>query len=81
MVSQQKDKLVTAVGYNVILTVTSYLDLRNQQVADQFEKETQIDLSIDVPEWLKRNSSMIGMSFRVFEKHPKAAMDVLRGGI
>ncbi len=79
MVSQQKDKLVTAAGYNVMLTITSYSGSKNQQVADQFEKETGIDLSLEVPEWLKRNSAMMGMSFQVFEKNPRAAMNVLRG--
>ena len=54
MVSQQKDKLLAATGHNVLLTVTSYLDTRNRQVADQFEKETGIDLSIEVPEQFKR---------------------------
>jgi|SRR3989344_5067296 len=79
IVSQQKDKLVTAAGYNVMLTVTSYSNSRNQQVANQFERETGIDLSIDVPEQIRRQSVLIGISFQVFEKHPKAAMNVLRG--
>lgn len=79
MVSQQKERLVNSAGYNVILTVTSYSDKRNQQVAEQFEKETHIDLGIEVPEWLKRNTSMMNMSFQVFEKNPQAAMAVLRG--
>ena len=79
MVSQQKERLVSPSGYNVILTVTSYSDKRNQQVAEQFEKETQMDLNIEFPEWLKRNSAMMGMSFQIFEKNPQAAMAVLRG--
>jgi|SRR3989344_4404814 len=79
MVSQQKDRLVTVAGYNVILIVTSYSDKRNQKVAEQFEKETQMDLSVEVPEWLKRNSTIMGMSFQVFEKNPQADMVVLRG--
>ncbi|MEM3074637.1 MAG: hypothetical protein QW727_01705 [Candidatus Pacearchaeota archaeon] len=81
MVSQQKDRLVNSAGYNVILTVTSYSEQRSRQVAEQFERETEIDLNLEVPEWLKRNSVMIGMSFQVFEKNPRAAMDVLRGGM
>ncbi len=79
MVSQQKDRLVSPSGYNVILTVTSYSEQRSQQVAEQFERETEIDLNVDVPEWLKRNSAMMGISFQVFEKNPQAAMAVLRG--
>ncbi len=77
IVSQQKDKLLAAPGHNVILTVTSYSDSRNQQVADQFENETGIDLSIGVPEQLRRLSAIIGMSFLVFEKDPRAAMQFL----
>ncbi len=81
MVSQQKDKLVTAAGYNVMLTVTSYSDSRNRQVADQFEEETGMDLSVDVPEQLRKQSALMGMSFQVFEKNPRGAMAVLRGEI
>lgn len=79
MISQQKDKLLTSAGYNVMLTVTSYSDLRNQEVAKQFENETGIDLNIEVPELLKRNSEMMNLSFQVFEKNPQVAMVVLRG--
>jgi len=79
MVSQQKDRILTPAGYNVILTVTSYLDSRNKQVADQFEKETGINLNVNVMEQLIRQSQIIGMSFQLFEKDPAAAMAVLRG--
>ena len=79
MVSQQRDRQTTSFGYNVLLTVTSYSDSRNQQVADKFENETGIDLSIDVPEPLKRQFAMMGLSFQVFEKNPKEAMAILRG--
>ena len=81
MVSQQKDRLVNSAGYNVILTVTSYSERRSRQVSEQFERETGINLNVEVPEWLKRNSSMMDMSFQVFEKKPQAAMAVLRGMI
>ena len=79
MVSQQRDRQTTSFGYNVLLTVTSYSDSRNQQVADKFENETGIDLSIDVPEPLKRQFAMMGLSFQVFEKNPKEAMAIFRG--
>jgi hypothetical protein len=79
MVSQQKERLVNSSGYNLILTVTSYSDKINQQVAEQFERETHIDLVVEVPELLKRNFVIMGMSFQAFEKNPQAAMDVLRG--
>ncbi len=79
MVSQQKDRIITAAGYNTILTISSYSDLINQRVADKFEKETEIDLSVDVPEQLKKLFALMGMSFQVFEKNPQAAMAVLRG--
>jgi len=77
MVSQQKDKLVSPAGYNVLLTITSYSDLRNHEIADQFEKETGINLDIEVSEQLKRFYEMIGMSFKFFEKDPKKVMDIL----
>lgn len=79
MVSQQKERLLTPPGYNVILTVTSYSDNRNEQVAEQFEKETNMNLNIEAPEWLKKHSEMMGLSFQVFEKNPELAMAVLRG--
>ncbi len=79
MISQQKDKQTSDGGYNVLLTVTSYSDSRNQQVADKFENETGIDLSINVPETLKKHFAMMGLSFQVFEKSPKEAMAFLRG--
>ncbi len=78
MISQQKDKIVTAVGYNVILTIISYSDLRNKQVADQFERETEIDLSVDVPEQIIELYDFMGIFFQAFEKQPKAAMGILR---
>lgn len=77
MVSQQKDKLVSPAGYNVLLTITSYSDSRNHEIADQFEKETGINLDIEVSEQLKRFYEMIGMSFKFFEKDPKKVMDIL----
>lgn len=81
MVSQQKEKILVAAGYNVLLTITSYSDLRNQQVAGQFERETLIDLSMSVPEQLKRQFALIGLSFQAFERNPQMAMAVLRGEI
>jgi hypothetical protein len=81
MVFQQKEKLLTPAGYNVMLTVTSYSDGRNQEVARQFEGETGLELNLEVPEPIKRNSEMMNMSFQVFEKNPEAAMSVLRGGL
>ena len=81
MISQQIDKIVTAAGYNVILTITSYSDSRNQNVADQFERETGVDLSVDVPEQLKRQFALMGRSFQVFEKNPREAMAYLSGMI
>lgn len=79
MVSQQKDKLVAPLGYNVILTITSYSNLRNKELSDQFERETGINLNLEVPEQLKEQFSIMNMSFQVFEKNPKVAMGVLKG--
>jgi hypothetical protein len=81
MVSQQREQLLTPAGYNVILTVTCYSDKRNQEVANQFEWETGLDLDLEVPEFLKRNFVLMNKSFEVFEKNPRAAMNFLRGGL
>ena len=79
MVSQQKDKLINSAGYNTMLTISSYSDSINQQVADRFEKETGMYLSIKVPEYLRRQFAIFGMSFQAFEKNPKAAMAIIGG--
>lgn len=79
IVSQQKDRLTTSIGYNTILTATSYSDRKNKEVAEQFEQETGISLDIKVPEQLRRHFRLMNMSFQVFEKNPKAAMNILRG--
>ena len=79
MVSQQKDRLTTPAGYNVLLTITSYSDKKNKQVAEQFENETRIPLNIAVPEWMKEQNQIINLSFQVFAKNPRAAMAVLKG--
>ena len=81
MVSQQIDRLVNSFGYNTILTLTSYSDERNKQVAEQFEKETGINLNVKIPEQLKRHFPLMGMTFQAFEKNPKAAMEFLRGAV
>ena len=81
IVSQQKERVLNPAGYNVILTVTSYSEKRNQEIAIQFEGETGLDLGLEVSEYLRRNFELMNGSFPVFEKNPKTAMDVLRGGM
>lgn len=79
MVSQQKDKILNpSTKHNTILTLTSYSDTINQKIADDFEKETGIDFSLPVPDWINENFEGLNLSFLVFEKHPKAAIDFLR---
>ena len=79
IVSQQKDKLLHPIGYNIILTVTSYSPSRNHHIADHFQRETGIDLTISVPEQLNRQLADISFCFPAFEKNPEAAMNFLRG--
>jgi len=79
MMSQQKDRLVGPLGYNVVLTITSYSDKTNSQVADRFERETAIKLNIRVPEELKSNFTLMGLIFPLFEKNPREAMEALKG--
>lgn len=78
MVSQQKDRLVTPPGYNLILTVTSYSDVRNQEIAQQFSKQTGIPLDINIPEQLKKHFAMMNLTFSAFEKNPREAISILR---
>ena len=79
MVSQQKDQLFTTLGYNVMLTVTSYSDLRNKEIAKILETEKEMNLDLSVSERLKKNCALIGLSFTVFEQNPNEAMAFLKG--
>jgi len=79
MVSQQKAKVRTAAGYNVILTVTSRSDEQNKEVVDRFESETKIPLDLSVPRALQLQMTMMGASFQAFESSPREARAVLRG--
>ncbi len=78
MVSQQKDRLVTPPGYNLILTVTSYLGVRNQEIAQQFSKQTGIPLDVNTPKQLKKQFAMMNLTFSAFEKNPIEAIAILR---
>ena len=79
IVSQQKHRLVTPLGYNVLLTIASRSEQRNKEISDQFELDTGIDLCIEIPESLRRMYDIIGMTFMVFERNPIVAMDILKG--
>ncbi len=76
-VCQQKDKQDTSFGYNSHLTVTSYLNKRNKEIADKFEDETGIKLDVPVPEDLNKHFQFLNIAFPILEKNPKAAMDFL----
>jgi len=78
MVSQPKEKPATPLDYNILLTVTSYSDKKNQEIAYQFEKETKINLNVPVPEQLKNLFANLNLSFKVFEKNPQEAMAIMR---
>ena len=77
--SQQKDKILSPSGYNTILTITSYSDKFNQEVAGKFEKETEIKLNAQVPDSWKAFYQYMNLAFQAFEKNPKAAMIFLKG--
>ena len=49
IVSQQIDRKLNLYGYNVSLTVTSFSRKRNNELADQFEAETGIELKLRTP--------------------------------
>lgn len=76
MVSQQKEKLKFR-GYNVVLSITSYSEERNKQIAREFENSTGPDLNVKVPDFLKETTEFLEMGFKVFEKDPKRAMEAL----
>lgn len=78
IVSRQKEGEVTAAGYNVMLTVTSRSETRNQNIAYQFEKETGIKLNLAVPGQINTQNQMIGLAFLAFEKNPLGAMTFLK---
>ena len=79
IVSQEKHGLLIP-EYNVMLTITSYTDTRNQEVAQKFSKQTEIPLDVNVPETLTEPVIMkiMNSAFQAFEKNPEAAMAVLR---
>lgn len=66
MVSQQKERRLSPLGYNVILSVTSRSSDRNREIADQFEEETGMDLSLRVPESLQSQMDLISRLFFKF---------------
>lgn len=79
MVSQQIEKRLSFPGYNTVLTVTSRFDARNQQVADQFERETGIRLNVDAPEFLRKHYELMSLLFESFEENPERYMAAFRG--
>lgn len=79
IVSQQKYSLMTTTSYNTILSVTSYSEKMNQDIAKKFEDETGMNLNMYVPEPLRIIFAMMDLSFKAFEKNPKAAMAYLTG--
>ena len=79
MVSQQNDGKLSTWGYNVLFTVTSYHDARNEQIARRFEKETGIPLNVKVPDELQRFYAAMSLPFEVFERKPEIAKMFLEG--
>lgn len=79
MVSQQKDRVPNAAGYNVLVTVTSFSDLLDQHIAEKFQREIGILLNISVPESIKKHFELMNLSFPVFLDNPEAAMAALKG--
>lgn len=78
IVSRQADGLLTHPGYNVILTVTSESIETNTHVAHKFEQNTGIALK-EAPKSLEGIMQLCyTMSFPVFKKHGKKAMDILK---
>jgi len=79
MISQQRDILKSPAGYKVVLTITSYSDERNQDVAREFEGDTNLDLGLEVPELLQRQYNVCNMLFPIYEEIPEGVRAVWRG--
>src|SRR3989338_3317544 len=48
--AQQKDiNVTTPQGYNLTLSVTSYADAQNQELAEQFSRETGVEFNVKPP--------------------------------
>lgn len=78
IVSRQADGLLTNPEYNVILTVTSESIETNEEVASKFEQDTGIILR-EAPKSLEGIMQLCyTMSFPLFKKHGKKAMDILK---
>ena len=54
--------------HNIILIITSYSDLRNQEIVNQFEKQTIIDLCMKVSEEMVKLYSFMGKPFEKYSK-------------
>ncbi|HEA46528.1 MAG TPA: hypothetical protein ENH99_01980 [Candidatus Pacearchaeota archaeon] len=67
MVSQPKDRIPSPAGYNVILSVVSRSLDRNREIADKFERETGIDLGLEVPKLLQTHMDSMNSLFGFLE--------------
>ena len=68
----------TDMGPNIVLTVTSYLDERNNLVADRFEIDTGIRLRRGAPESLRGYCKRMIEGFKALERDQQAAMYILK---
>lgn len=74
IVSQQIDKKLSPGGYNTQLSVTSFSDSRNEQVANRFERETGMNFVIGSPKGLVALMQNLNFMFPIFLKGPEAAL-------
>jgi len=80
IVSQSKDRSIHhQLGHNCILTVTSYSDSVNKEVATGFERETGISLDLTVPNCFRRAYQSLNSLLYDFENDPDLAMALFTG--
>jgi len=79
IVSQRIGRPMHSLGYNVILSTTSYSDELNLALTRKFTEETGIRLDIQLPANMQRMMQRIELTFRVAAEHPEEAMRILTG--
>ena len=78
LVSQHTGSVATFLGYNAVLTVTSYSKDINKIMSNVFESDTGISLNLNVPDSLKDYQNKLGFCLKLFERDSIRAMHILR---
>jgi len=63
MISRQTDGSLSPAGHNTSLTVTSYSDKLNREVAEEFERKLGISLDLDPPKGMENILELMNHAF------------------